>query len=110
VEDDDTSRRILAQLLRRLGYEIETAATLKEGLEKLGAWNPACVILDLMLPDGSGTAILARIRDQRLPVRVAVASGAYGSMIANAQSLFPDAYFPKPIDLGRLRDWLARVN
>ena len=109
VEDDDTSRRILAQLLRRLGHETETAATLAEGLEKLGAWQPACVILDLMLPDGSGTAILARIRDEHLPVRVAVASGAYGTMLASAKSLSPDAFFTKPIDLGRLKEWLGAV-
>ena len=107
MEDDEASRRLLARLIRGAGHETSTAGTLAEGIAKLDGWRPECLILDLMLPDGPGTAILQRIRSEGLPVRVAVASGAHGPLLAQAQALAPDAFFPKPINVEQLTVWLG---
>ena len=48
-----------------------------EGLDLLGT-GPACVILDLLLSDGDGAAVLRQIRDDGLDIRVVVCSRATG--------------------------------
>jgi len=106
VEDDATSRRALTSLLKLRGFESIHASTLAEAMQRL-SWDPACVLLDLMLPDGNGAAILQYIRDNELDIRVAVTTGAsnWESML-DTKRLRPDAFFPKPIDLNRLVEWL----
>ncbi|HWE03957.1 MAG TPA: response regulator [Tepidisphaeraceae bacterium] len=106
VEDDRTSRAALISLLRLSGYEPIAAATLGEGFALLEK-NPRFVILDLMLPDGNGSALLAHIRKNALPIRVAVTTGSmdYNAMLANSPEP-PDAVFPKPLDFDGLTRWL----
>jgi DNA-binding response OmpR family regulator len=105
VEDDLTSRDAMLRILKMLGIEAEAAPTLREGLEALDR-NPGALILDLMLPDGNGMEILRRIRQQKLPIRVAVLTGADRPMVEQANLLRPDALFTKPVDLTRLLTWL----
>ena len=105
VEDDPTSRDALMRILKMLGFETEAVPTVAAGMEAL-ANKPAALILDLMLPDGNGMQILRRIRDQKLPIRVAVLTGADRPMIDQASALRPDAMFTKPVDLSKLLTWL----
>ncbi len=106
VEDDRVSRRALELLTRASGHETRSAATVAEALDQLEGWKPDCVVLDLMLPDGSGAALLRRVRSAGLPVRVVVMSGAHGPLLDEAESLRPDALFGKPVDPARLIAWL----
>src|SRR5256885_539280 len=76
VEDDRDSCEVLAQMLRRRGYEVACVETVGAALVKLEEWMPRCVLLDLMLPDASGGLILRRIRQDKLPIRVAVITAA----------------------------------
>ena len=105
VEDDRASREAMIRILKIMGMDAHGATTLQEGFAGL-AQRPEALVLDLMLPDGNGIEILRRIRQQRLPIRVAVLSGADKPMLAEAQALRPDALFTKPVDLGRLMQWL----
>jgi CheY-like chemotaxis protein len=106
VEDDASSRRALTLLLKLRGFHATFASTRAEALRRL-AEHPLCVLLDLMLPDGNGAEVLEHIRKNRLPIRVAVTSGA-----ANWESLLdgarPDAYFAKPLDFEGLVRWITR--
>jgi DNA-binding NtrC family response regulator len=105
VEDDASSRRALTLLLKLRGFNTSYATTLAEAMRSL-AEHPLCVLLDLMLPDGNGAEVLAHIRRNHLPIRVAVTSGA-----ANWESLLngvrPDAYFAKPLDFEGLVRWIT---
>ena len=105
VEDDASSRRALTLLLKLHGFRASYAATRSEALRCL-AEHPLCVLLDLMLPDGNGAEVLEHIRRNRLPIRVAVTSGA-----SNWESLLdgvrPDAYFGKPLDFQSLVRWIT---
>ena len=106
VEDDRSSRSALMALLRLSGFEALPAGTVLEGMQLLEK-GPNCLILDLMLPDGNGSQILAYIRQRNLPIRVAVTTGAidWEKMLQSAGPP-PDAVFPKPVDVRRLIDWL----
>ena len=108
IDDDRSIRSGLAFLAEAHGHTPATAATVGEGLEKLGA-NPTHLLLDLNLPDGTGTAVLRHVRAANLPVRVAVVSGSGDAeLMAEVDALRPDAVFPKPPDLDALIDWIAR--
>src|SRR5437763_16232111 len=74
VEDDRLTREALTKLLELLGYTTCAVATVAEGVAKLDGQH--CAILDLNLPDGLGTYILQRIRDEKRDMRVAVCTGS----------------------------------
>jgi len=106
VEDDRTSRNALTALLRLSGYEVLNAATLMEGRALL-ADSPNCVILDLMLPDGNGSELLAYVRSHHLPINVIVTTGAIDwATKLSPPNATPDVIFPKPVDYRQLIDWL----
>ena len=109
VEDDPSSRRALTQLLKMRGFNIVWAATLSEAMQRLES-HPECVLLDLMLPDGSGAALLQHIRSRNLPIRVAVTTGAgnWHEMLGTGP-VKPDALFVKPIDFAGLIEWLEET-
>ena len=63
VEDDAVQAEAVGTLLRHDGYTVETAATGAEALERVhGVPGPDLVLLDVQLPDLSGTEIVRRIR------------------------------------------------
>lgn len=105
VEDDPSSRRALASLLRLNGFHATDVGTQADAMQRLSE-KPLCVLLDLMLPDGNGSAVLDHIRRHQLPIRVAITSGAadWESML---QEFRPDAYFRKPLNIEQLVRWLA---
>jgi CheY-like chemotaxis protein len=106
VEDDPSSRDAKARLLRLRGLDVQPAATLGEAFAAL-AWGPNCIILDLMLPDGTGTALLAHVRAQRLPARVAVVTATgEPDMLEQVKRLRPELLLRKPINVKDLMAWL----
>ena len=81
------------------------AATLEEAEARLD-WA-GCVVLDLHLPDGNGIDLLRRVRERKLPVRVAVTTGSGGEdLLAAVRALGPDALFIKPVRPAELFAWL----
>lgn len=105
VEDDPSSRRALTSLLKLNGFQVADVATAADAIACLSE-RPLCVLLDLMLPDGNGSAVLDHIRRLRLPIRVAVTSGAadWESMLQESR---PDAYFGKPLQFDKIVRWLT---
>lgn len=79
VEDDDATRAFLLDNLAADGFRVAGAGGAAEGLRAIEVRQPALVVLDLMLDDGSGLALLDRVRaadglasriDPELPVIV----------------------------------------
>lgn len=62
VEDDDATRAFLADNLAADGFKVATASAAAEGLRAIEVRRPDLVVLDLMLEDGSGLALLDRVR------------------------------------------------
>jgi CheY-like chemotaxis protein len=63
VEDDETERKGVAELLESADVEIATAETGASALMQLREQPVDCVVLDLKLPDMSGFEVLEKIRD-----------------------------------------------
>ncbi len=64
VEDDPDISKILKDQLELDGYDVETAASGKEGLEKFNKFLPDLIILDLNLPDIDGLRVCKILREK----------------------------------------------
>ena len=62
VEDDEPTRVFLADNLTADGFKVATAAGVGEGVRAIEVRSPSLVVLDLMLADGTGLALLDRVR------------------------------------------------
>jgi DNA-binding response OmpR family regulator len=109
VEDDERIASGLATHLGRLGHAVDRAGTLAAGWTALRSEPFDLVLLDLGLPDGDGSTLLARLRaapagtlpdplpDPHTPVLVMTARDEVASRIA-ALDLGADDYVTKPFD------------
>lgn len=77
VDDDESMRLLIEQLVRRDGYDFCCAASGTEGLEMLRIERPDFLILDVMLPDTNGFEICERIRAEgrKVPIMFLTAKG-----------------------------------
>jgi DNA-binding NtrC family response regulator len=75
VEDDVPQREGLRLLLKALPIEVESAGTVAEAACLLEKQPYHAVLLDLVLPDGNGSAILALARDHKLPAPIIIMTG-----------------------------------
>jgi DNA-binding response OmpR family regulator len=101
VEDDRAARRAIKLILRTQGFTVSEAGTVAEALGGL-AQHPDWVLLDLMLPDGSGTEVLRKIRSGGDACRVCVITGCGPEKLSEARRLNPEFVLKKPIDVERL--------
>ena len=113
VEDDPLGRDSLRAILQRLGHSVSVTSSLAGAFHELrpdAPEMPQCLLLDLMLPDGSGVELLRRIREDQLPIRVAVMTGQFDPpTIDRVKSFEPEALFYKPLDVPKLAAWLKVV-
>lgn len=102
IDDDGWTRYVLGRIMGQHGWRVSTAATVAEALELLGS-APACIILDLNLPDGSGAQVLQEIRKAGLTVRVVVSTAMTDeSTLEAVRRLNPDAIVQKPVRMQQL--------
>ncbi len=110
VEDDVNIANIIKLTLQKQGYEVCVFLDGKSFFEVFDIKKPDLILLDMMLPDTSGTEIIKRIRKDRSNdyVRIIVLSAK--SMIVDkveGLDLGADDYLAKPFDLLEL---ISRVN
>lgn len=107
VEDDCSTYAALRVILARHGWEVRVATTVAEARTLLNSDRP-WMVLDLMLPDGDGTALLREVRARNLQIRVLVITAVSDpERLSDVLALQPEALLRKPLDLddllGRLR-------
>ncbi len=108
VEDNEDLAFGLRCNLEMEGYEIATAATGMEGIERVESFEPNLVILDLMLPGMDGFEVLKTLRKQNYaaPVLILTARGEEIDKVRGLR-LGADDYVTKPFGLMEI---LARVE
>lgn len=110
VDDNEANRDVLSRSLARLGYEVRCAENGRAALDVLTSADVDLVLLDIMMPELDGYAVLAHRRaDPRLrsiPFIVISATGDDASVIPCIEMGAED-YLPKPFDPVLLR---ARIG
>jgi len=81
----------LEALLKRHGYQVETAPTAAQGLKVLKSKSPTLVLLDLRLPDADGLEMLERIKSELPKVQVIILT-AHDSLHNAIESIKRGAY------------------
>jgi two-component system KDP operon response regulator KdpE len=107
VDDEPQILRALGTTLRGAGFTVDTATTVETALAAAAAHPPAAVILDLVLPDGSGTDVCRELRTwSEAPIIVLSAVGEERQKI-EALDAGADDYVTKPFSVDEL---LARLR
>jgi len=107
VEDDRSLREGLAFNLQRDGYTVALASTAQAAVSMALSERPELVILDLMLPGGSGFDVCRSIRAfSKVPIIMLTARGDPMDKIVGLE-IGADDYVTKPFSL---RELLARVK
>ncbi len=107
VDDEQQILRALRTGLRGAGYEVETADSVESALAEAAMRPPDAVILDLILPDGTGIDVCRELRKwSSVPVIVLSAVGEEREKVA-ALDAGADDYVTKPVGIDEL---LARLR
>lgn len=108
VEDEQNLRETIADSLRKEKFVIETAADYYAALDKINDYDYDCILLDIMLPGGSGLDLLRELKRLRRSDSVLIIS-AKDSLDdkVDGLELGADDYLTKPFHLAELN---ARVK
>ncbi|MGC1508915.1 sigma-54-dependent Fis family transcriptional regulator [Ketobacter sp. MCCC 1A13808] len=110
--DDDTSFTMATQeILEILGHQVVAAASVEEAKTQLAVGSFDILLLDIMLPDGSGFEVLDSIPTSRKPRHITFITGqaAIKNMIRSVAGS-DVSFLLKPIDIDKIRALLAKVE
>ncbi|WP_353114006.1 response regulator transcription factor [Microbacterium sp.] len=114
VDDEPGLCDVLALALRHEGWVVRTAMSGAEAIRAAREMRPDAVVLDVMLPDFDGNAVLRRLRENGddMPVLFLTAKDALADRLHGLNS-GGDDYVTKPFDLrevvARLRSLIRRT-
>lgn len=108
VEDEPSLRALMQRSLEQEGYLVETAATYGAADAKIAGYGYDCILLDIMLPDGSGLRLLEHLKRLRRPEHVIIISArdALEDKVLGLE-LGADDYLAKPFHTAEL---IARIR
>jgi two-component system response regulator AtoC len=91
VDDEENLRVVLRTLLRRHGYEVETASSGEEALGMVDSFGPDVVLTDVRMPKMGGLDLLSTLKAKGNEATVIVMS-AYGNMDLALDAMKAGAY------------------
>jgi DNA-binding response OmpR family regulator len=108
IEDEKGMRETLETFFVQQKFVVETAHDFDSGLSKLSVYDYDCILLDIMLPGGSGLDLLTEMKrlNKRESVIIISARDAIDDKVLGLE-LGADDYLPKPFHLAELN---ARVK
>ncbi|MCL2477688.1 response regulator [Candidatus Bathycorpusculum sp.] len=98
VDDDKSILRTFTRILQKSGYEIDTAETGQEAIEKTQTRSYDLALVDIRLPDIDGTDLLAKLK-KPLQHTVKIMITGFPSLETGVKALDEgaDAYLVKPV-------------
>ena len=110
VDDQKGVRRLLEELFKKEGYEVNVAVDGKDSVEKVKAYTPDIVLMDMKMPNMNGLEASQEIikYDHRIPI---IMMTAYGEMevVQKALEVGVKKYITKPFDIIDLRNMVKEV-
>jgi DNA-binding NtrC family response regulator len=110
IDDDKALRDACYQILSRQGYQVELAASARQGLSLLERMSFDAILLDLVMPDMDGLEALKKIRALDPDVEVIIITG-YGTIQSAVESIKAGAFhfLSKPFVPDDLRNLVTRA-
>lgn len=100
VDDEQKTQKILKRFLENKQYEVMVAGDGKDALEKFDTFCPECVLLDIQMPQLSGTETLKVIKSRKPEVEVIMVTAV--TTLKIAEGCLDDGAFSvieKPVNL-----------
>ncbi|HEX2731971.1 MAG TPA: sigma-54 dependent transcriptional regulator [Polyangiaceae bacterium] len=91
ADDEENIRLVLKTLLKRNGYQVETASSGEQALQLIDSFGPDVVITDVRMPKMGGLDLLGTLRAKNNPATVIVMS-AYGNVDQAIEAMKAGAY------------------
>jgi CheY-like chemotaxis protein len=112
VDDHDFNLKLLERLLELEGREVRAADSLAAAERMLAEEEPAMIVLDMNLPDGSGLELTRRLKSEprtaSIPIVVCTAA-VMQSDEERALEAGCDAFVSKPIDMQRFSSIVSSI-
>ena len=112
VDDHEPGVALIERLLELDGHRVRAAGSLADAERALAEEQPAMIVLDLNLPDGSGLDLTRKLKGQpetaSIPI-VACTAAVMPSDEDRAREAGCDAFVTKPIDLQRFSAIVASM-
>jgi len=113
IDDEPQIRRLMRTTLISAGYEVDDARTAEEGLDKVGAYHPDLVLLDINMPGMGGLAACQALRtDRNIAIIMLTVRDSEADKVA-ALDAGADDFVTKPFStpelLARIRAALRRL-
>ena len=110
VEDNDSSRKLVRDILKFRGYEIIEAETGEDGVRLARERLPSLVLMDIRLPGMDGIEALAQLRAEAATQTIPVLAMTASVMTEHRQKIMDagfDAFQSKPI---AVKEFIAAVE
>lgn len=107
VEDDEAILDSLSFCLNKEGFKVLTAASGKEALEIINTEDIALMLLDINLPDMSGTQVYAKIKQIKDIPTIFLTANSLETTIVQALDMGADDYITKPF---HTKELISRIN
>ena len=110
VDDEAGIVQEIKEFLEEEGYEVHTADTAKAGSQKVEELQPDVILIDVKLPDASGTEVLRVSREKSPGTKTIMVTGYVDQAVMDeAESIGRDTFLQKPFDLVRITEEIEKL-
>lgn len=110
VDDEAGIVQEIKEFLEEEGYDVYTADTAKAGSQKVEELRPDIVLIDVKLPDASGTEVLRVVKDKSPGTKTIMVTGYVDQAVMDeAESIGRDTFLQKPFDLVRITEEIEKL-
>lgn len=110
IDDEASQRDLMGRFLTRQGFAVRTAADGRTGLDLARSLTPRVILLDVMMPEIDGWAVLATLKADAATRDIPVVMVSLVADAALSASLGAADAVPKPVDWPYLKDVLDRLG
>lgn len=110
VEDDEPTQKLLQAVIRRSAFSSETCSDGASAIALLREKSYAAVVLDMMMPEVDGNAVIDFLSKENDPVPVIVCSAAGPRALAGLNERVVRAVVRKPFDVEQFLETIAAVT
>jgi CheY-like chemotaxis protein len=110
VEDHESTRETVTRILRKRGYHVRTAGTIKEALRVAEQEGFDVLISDLGLPDGSGSDLMSELHPKVFSLlEIAISGFGMNADLIRSDAAGFNEHLTKPVSIDSLDRAFARI-
>jgi DNA-binding response OmpR family regulator len=116
IDDEQSICEFIRRVAESQGFEVATAITHDEFRSTYDAFKPSAILLDLMMPNVDGAALLEKLAKQGCVAKLLIMSGHHPELLNNSRKLGADhdldvrGTLNKPFGVAELQSALRSVE